>query len=195
LLLGVLPLVLVLTSFTRITIVLGFVRQGLGLGPVLPGVVVLAVSLALTAITMQPLAQRLYDAYTGAQTGDGVDVSKLAAAAADPLRQHMLESARTADVALVAGLAGLPRPESPSDLPLLVLACGYLLSELRAAFQIGIIVLLPFLLVDILVAAVASSLALPGFPVGALALMLKLYLFVAVDGWALLTGALVRSFR
>lgn len=190
---GLVPLVLVLTAFTRIAIVLGFLRQGLGAAGLVPAPVMFVLALGLTWVSMQPLVREIEPAIPHLTGAAGPEWMAFLRAAEGPMRRHLLLVTRTSDLALIAGLSGLPRPEHPSDLPILVLACGYLLSELRVAFQIGIVVLLPFLLVDLVVASVAASFALPGFPSAALALLLKVYLFVSVDGWSLLAGALLKS--
>lgn len=195
-LLSVAPALLVcLTSFTRITIVLTFLRQGLGMPSVPPNQVLAALALFLTLFSMEPTLDAVW---TRAVTPylDGKLAARAAAeAAAPPVRDFMLRQTRPSDLMLLAQISGAKKPASAEDVRLTTLAAAFLLSELKTAFQIGLVVLLPFLLIDLLVGVVVTSLGLSGVSPAAIGLPLKLALFVSIDGWNLIVGSLLRSFH
>lgn len=193
--LALLPtLVMLCSSFTRILIVLALLRQALGLQQVPPTPVLVGLSLLLSAFVMGPTLQRLEkEAYEPMARG------QLSAAAAlkraeGPWRAFMQAQVREQDLAVFAS-AMQSAPQSAADVPTWVLAPAFLLSELRTAFKIGFLIFLPFLVLDLMVAAVLNSMGLMMLPPTLFAAPLKLLLFTLVDGWALLATQLIRSFH
>lgn len=193
-LLSVAPALLVsLTSFTRITIVLAFLRQGLGMPNVPPNQVLAALALFLTLFSMEPTLDGIYKQAVRPYLDGKISAAAATEAGLPAVRQFMLRQTRTADLMLLAQISGAPRPSKAEDVRLATLSAAFLLSELKTAFQIGLVILLPFLLVDLLVCVAISSLGLSGLPASAVGLPVKLALFVSVDGWNLIVGSLLRS--
>ena len=195
-LLSVAPALLVcLTSFTRITIALTFLRQGLGMPGVPPNQVLAALALFLTLFSMEPTLDAIWSKAVTPYLDGKLAARAAAEAGLPPIRDFMLRQTRPADLMLLAQISGAKKPASPDDVRLPTLAAAFLLSELKTAFQIGLVILLPFLLIDLLVSVVITSLGLSGLSPAAVGLPLKLALFVSVDGWNLIVGSLLRSFR
>jgi flagellar biosynthetic protein FliP len=188
-------LVASLTTFTRFTIVLAFLRQGIGMPGVPPNQVLAALALFLTLFSMEPTIDAVWKRAVSPCLEGKMAVREAAEAGLPVAREFMLRQTRPADLMLLAELSGQRRPATPDDVRLPTLAAAFLLSELKTAFQIGLVILLPFLLVDLLVCVAISALGLSGLPANAVALPVKLALFVSVDGWNLIVGSLVRSIR
>jgi flagellar biosynthetic protein FliP len=194
-LLSLLPaIVLTMTSFTRTAVVLSFVRQGLGTQQAPPSQVLVGIALFITAFTMAPVASAIAkDAYAPYVAGK-IDESQALDRAIVPLRAFMLRQTREADLGLFYETANVPMPRSEEDVSMRMAAPAFVVSELTTAFQMGVMVLLPFLVIDLIVASVLMSLGMMMMPPQSISLPLKLLLFVAVDGWHLLVGSLLRSF-
>ncbi len=203
--LGFVPALLLMTTcYLRITIVLGLLRQAFGSPQVLPAQAVTAITLFCTALVMWPTWQRAYDAATAVEAVDSEDavqvVWRQAAASVVPIRQFMsrqIDATGNADhVWLFLRFApdSSPVPNSYDEVPLRVLLPAYVLSELKTAFLMGFQIYLPFLVIDLLVSAVTTSMGMFMLPPSMIALPLKLLLFVLVDGWYLLVGMLLESF-
>ena len=193
-LLAVAPALLIsLTSFTRITIVLTFLRQGLGMQNVPPNQVLAALALFLTLFSMEPTLDGIYQKGVAPYLEGKLAARPAAEAALPVVRDFMLRQTRPADLMLLARLSGGLKPATPADVRLATLSAAFLLSELKTAFQIGLVILLPFLLVDLLVSVAITSLGISGLPASAVALPVKLALFVTIDGWNLIVGSLLRS--
>lgn len=193
--LSLLPaIVLTMTSFTRTAVVLSFVRQGLGTQQAPPSQVLIGIALFVTAFTMAPVTEAIVkDAYEPYMAGKISDDEALARAAR-PMRSFMLRQTREADLGLFYEAARQPLPQVEEDVPMRLAAPAFIVSELTTAFQMGVLVLLPFLIIDLIVASVLMSLGMMMMPPSSISLPLKLLLFVAVDGWHLLVGSLLRSF-
>lgn len=193
-LLSVAPALLVsVTSFTRITIVLTFLRQGLGMPGVPPNQVLAALALFLTLFSMEPTLDGIYKQAVRPYLDQKLTAVQAVNAGLPVARKFMLRQTRTPDLLLLAQISGGPPPAKPDDVRLATLAAAFLLSELKTAFQIGLVILLPFLLVDLLVSVAISTLGLSGLPASAVGMPVKLALFVSVDGWNLIVGSLLRS--
>jgi flagellar biosynthetic protein FliP len=194
-LLSLLPaIVLTMTSFTRTAVVLSFVKQGLGTQQAPPAQVLVGIALFITAFTMAPIANTIAkDAYTPYVAGK-IDETQAIERAVMPLRAFMLRQTREADLALFYGAANAPMPRTEEDVSMRMAAPAFVVSELTTAFQMGVMVLLPFLVIDLIVASVLMSLGMMMMPPQSISLPLKLLLFVSVDGWHLLVGSLLRSF-
>jgi len=189
------PAILIsMTSFTRIVIVLSFVRQALGSQNVPPIQVIMALSLLLTAIVMAPVAQRIdrevLDPYAQQSIQEAQAFERTAAIA----REFLVPQTRESDLALFYELSKTPLPKSSADVALHLLVAAFMISELRTGFEMGFLIFLPFVLIDLVVASILTAMGMVMLPPTMLATPLKLLLFVVVDGWALLSRSLVSSF-
>ena len=186
--------VLMMTSFTRIVIVLSLLRQALGTVQAPPNQVLVGLSLFLTFFVMSPVLERIYtDAYVPF-SDRRIGFNDAVERAAVPLKQFMLRQTRESDIAVFAKLANQPQLNGPEDVPLKILVPAYVISELKTAFQIGFVVFIPFLIIDLVVASVLMSMGMMMLSPVIISLPFKLMLFVLVDGWNLMVGSLVRSF-
>jgi flagellar biosynthesis protein FliP len=183
-----------LTGFTRIIIVLGFIRTGLGTPTAPPNQVLVGIALFLTIFVMAPtFSQVKKDAYDPLQKGQ--ITQKVALERAEkPMREFMFDQTRTKDIALFAGMAKLDKPKTRADIPTYVLIPAFVISELKTAFQIGFLIFLPFLIIDLVVASTLMSMGMMMLPPIFISLPFKILLFVLVDGWNLVTRSLVESF-
>nr|WP_283254381.1 flagellar type III secretion system pore protein FliP [Ramlibacter paludis] len=194
--LAVLPALLVcVTAFLRIVIVLALLRHAMGMPETPPNTVVIGLALFLTLFTMAPVLHRAnQDAFQPFMQGTlAMDVAYTRGAA--PLREFMVRQTREQDLALMLELSKARTPQSIEDVSNVQLVPAFMLSELRAAFQIGFLLFLPFLLIDLIVSAILMSLGMMMMPPATLALPLKILMFILVDGWALVLKALVGSFH
>ena len=190
-----LPAVLLLmTAFTRIVIVLSLLRHALGTQASPPNQVIIGLSLFLTLFVMGPIADRIYtDAYVP-YSEQKIAFSQALDRAQSPLKNFMLKQTREPDLALFVKLARVEPPSAREQIPLRVLVPAFVTSELKTAFQIGFMVFLPFLIIDIVVSSVLMSMGMMMLSPMLISLPFKLMLFVLVDGWTLLVGSLVSSF-
>ena len=183
-----------ITGFTRIIIVLGFIRSALGTPTAPPNQVLVGIAFFLTLFVMQPTLSEVKDtAWDPLQKGDITQVQALKKAEL-PMREFMFKQTRETDVALFANLAKIERPKTRKDIPTQVLIPAFILSELKTAFQIGFLIFLPFLVIDIVVSSTLMSMGMVMLPPVFIALPFKILLFVLVDGWNLVTRSLVESF-
>lgn len=194
-LLSLLPaIVLTMSSFTRVVIVLGFVRQGIGTQQSPPNQVIVGLSLFITLFTMAPVLQTVMtDAYQPYQAGQ-INEQEALTRAAVPMRSFMLRQTREQDLKLFYSVAKEAIPATENDVPFRICAPAFVVSELTTAFQMGVLVLLPFLLIDLAVSSLLMAMGMMMVPPTSLSLPIKLLLFVAVDGWNLIVGSLLRSF-
>jgi flagellar biosynthetic protein FliP len=188
-------LLFTVTGFTRILIVLGFVRSGLGTPSAPPNQALVGIALFLTLFVMMPTFTKIKD--------DAVDplrkhqISQTVAwdRAQKPMREFMFNQTHTKDLALFAGMAKLERPQTRADIPTYVLIPAFAISELKTAFQIGFLIFLPFLIIDIVISSTLMSMGMVMLPPSMISLPFKILLFVLVDGWNLVTKATVESFH
>jgi flagellar biosynthetic protein FliP len=195
-LLAVLPSLLVcMTAFLRIIIVLSMLRHAIGMPETPPNTALIGLAIFLTLFTMAPMLQALnrdaLQPFLQGQIGTEAAYTK----ASQPLREFMGRQTREQDIALMIDLSKSPRPQSLDDVSTVQLIPAFMLSELRAAFQIGFVVFLPFLLIDLIVSSVLMALGMMMMPPITVALPLKLLMFILVDGWSLILKALVGSFH
>ncbi len=189
------PSILVMmTSFTRIVIVLAFMRQALGMQQTPPNQVLIGLALFMTFFSMAPVGARVHREALQPYLSEQIDFMTGLQRAAVPLRVFMLRQTREKDLALFVRLSGGERPATVNDVPLTTLIPAFLTSELKTAFQIGFMLFVPFLIIDMVIASVLLSLGMMMLPPILVSLPFKLMLFVMVDGWALLVGSLMRSF-
>jgi flagellar biosynthesis protein FliP len=194
-LLTLLPaLLLSMTPFVRLLIVFHFLRQALGTQTVPTNQTLIGLSLVLTFFLMQPVGAKVMKDAVEPYAKGRVTLSQALDRGAEPMRTFMLRYSREKEVALFVEMAKMPRPGRPEDLPLRVVAPAYILSELKAGFQIGAMLFLPFLVVDLVVASITTSIGMLQLPPVVISTPLKLLLFVMVDGWSLLIGSVMKSF-
>ncbi|WP_254311184.1 flagellar type III secretion system pore protein FliP [Rahnella aceris] len=187
-------MLLMCTSFTRIIIVLGLLRNALGTPSAPPNQVLLGLGLFLTFFVMAPVFDKIYsDAYQPFSENK-ITMQEAMDKGAQPLRQFMLRQTRESDLALYARLANIPPLAGPEAVPMRILLPAYVTSELKTAFQIGFTVFIPFMIIDLVVASVLMALGMMMVPPATISLPFKLMLFVLVDGWQLLLGSLAQSF-
>ena len=193
--LSFLPAVLLLmTSFTRLIIVLGLLRQALGLQSSPPNQVLVGLSLFLTFFVMAPVFDKVYDEAYKPLSENKISTERALERGIAPFKTFMLKQTRENDLALFAKMAKVPAMEGPEDVPLRILLPSFVISELKTAFQIGFTIFIPFLIIDLVVASVLMSMGMMMVPPASIALPFKLMLFVMADGWQLLIGALAQSF-
>jgi len=194
-LLTLLPALLVsLTPFTRLLIAFHFLRQALGTQTAPSNQTLIGLSLVLTYFLMQPVGASIYQQAVAPFQRGHLDAWSAVEQGGIPLRRFMLKFAREKDLALFLELAGAPRPARAEDVPMRVVVPAYILSELKTGFQIGAALFLPFLVIDLVVAAVTTSIGMLQLPPVVISTPLKILLFVMVDGWNLLVGSLMKSF-
>ncbi|MEW6293655.1 MAG: flagellar type III secretion system pore protein FliP [Pseudomonadota bacterium] len=187
-------MILMMTSFTRIIIVFSLLRHALGTQTSPPNQVLVGLALFLTFFIMAPVGEKIYtDAYLPLSENK-ISFQQALERGAVPLRSFMLKQTRDADLALFTKIAQAPKPEKVEDVPMRVLIPAFVTSELKTAFQIGFIVFIPFLIIDMVVASVLMAMGMMMMSPVIVALPFKIMLFVLVDGWQLLIGSLVTSF-
>jgi flagellar biosynthetic protein FliP len=185
---------LMMTGFTRIVIVLSLLRHAMGTQTAPPNQIVVGLSLFLTFFVMSPVLEKVYtDAYLPLSENK-INIMQAAERAALPMRGFMLKQTRETDIALFAGIAKTGAIKTPDDIPLRILVPAFVISELKTAFQIGFIIFIPFLVIDMVVASLLMSMGMMMMSPVMVALPFKLMLFVLVDGWHLVIGSLVQSF-
>ena len=187
-------LLIMTTSFTRISVVLSFLRTAMGTQAAPSNQVILSLSLFLTFFIMTPVWQQINkDAY---QPWKAQQISQEQAMerAVKPVRTFMLSQTREKDLALFVSLSKLQRPKNAAEIPTLTIIPAFMISELRTAFQIGFLIYIPFIVVDMVVASVLMSMGMMMLPPVMISLPFKILLFVLVDGWGLVIGSLVKSF-
>ncbi len=193
--LSLVPAILVsVTSFTRIVIVAHFLRQAIGTQTMPPNQIIIGLSLFLTFFIMQPVGERINrEAVQPMIQGQLTEMQALDRASV-PLREFMLRYTREKDLMLFLNISKQPRPASGQDIPMSVVIPSYMISELKTAFQMGFVLFIPFLVIDMVVASVLLSMSMMQLPPAMISTPFKILLFVMVDGWNLVIGSLVRSF-
>lgn len=183
-----------MTGFTRIIIVLGLLRSALGTQSTPPNQILVGLALFLTFFVMSPIFEKAYtDAYKPFSE-DKISIDVAMEQGVQPFKTFMLQQTRQPDLALFAKLAKVPEMQGPEQVPLRILLPAFVVSELKTAFQIGFTIFIPFLIIDLVVASVLMSMGMMMVPPATISLPFKLMLFVLVDGWQLLMGALAQSF-
>ena len=187
-------LLFTVTAFTRILVVLGFIRTGLGTPTAPPNQVLVGIALFLTLFVMAPtfaaVKKEAIDPLQAKQITEGEAFDR----GQKPIREFMFKQARTKDLALFVKLARVKRPKKRADVPTTVLIPAFIISELKTAFQIGFLIFLPFLVIDLVISSTLMSMGMIMLPPVFISLPFKILLFVLVDGWNLVTKSLVESF-
>jgi flagellar biosynthetic protein FliP len=189
------PSILVMvTSFTRIVVVLSLLRTALGTATAPPNSVLISLALFLTAFVMAPSFERAYDVGVKPLIANQITTEQAFERSSGPLRDFMLKNVREKDLRMFVDLAHEPQPSTPEQMSLRVLVPAFMISELKRAFEIGFLLFLPFLVIDLVVASVLMSMGMMMLPPVAVSLPFKLIFFVLVDGWSLVAGSLVQSY-
>ena len=189
------PSILVMvTSFTRIVVVLSLLRTALGTATAPPNTVLVSLALFLTAFVMGPSFQRAYDVGVKPLIANQITTEQAFERSSVPLRDFMLKNVREKDLKLFIDMSHEAQPAKPEDVSLRVLVPAFMISELKRAFEIGFLLFLPFLVIDLVVASVLMSMGMMMLPPVVVSLPFKLIFFVLVDGWRLVAGSLVQSF-
>jgi flagellar biosynthesis protein FliP len=193
--LSVVPgLLVTVTSFTRIIVVLSFLRTALGIQQTPPNTVLISLALFLSAFVMGPTLQRSYDDGIAPLIAEKLDTATALERTAKPFHDFMQTHVRDQDLQLFMGLGRMPAVATPDDTPYRALLPAFLISELRRAFEIGFLLFLPFLIIDIVVASLIMSMGMVSLPPNVISLPFKLIFFVLIDGWYLVCGSLIQSF-
>ncbi len=194
-LLTILPaLLLSMTPLVRLLVIFHFLRQALGTQSAPTNQTLVGLSLVLTYFLMQPVGAAIYQQAMVPLENNQITAWEALDRGSEPVRHFMLKFVREKDAALFVELAKLPPPRSPEDLPMRVVAPAYILSELKVGFQIGAVLFLPFLVIDLVVASITTSVGMLQLPPVVISTPIKILLFVMVDGWNLLVGSLMKSF-
>ncbi|WP_354070317.1 flagellar type III secretion system pore protein FliP [Caulobacter sp. 1776] len=188
-------IVIMTTSFVRIVVVLGLLRTAIGIQQSPPNPVIISLALFLTAIVMGPTFEKSYDAGIKPLLDHQMELPEAFEAAGGPVKGFMLRQVDREDLALFVRLSKIPKPKTAQDTPLNVVTPAFMISELKRAFEIGFLLFIPFLVIDLVVASVLMSMGMMMLPPATISLPFKLIFFVLVDGWRLVAGSLVESFQ
>jgi flagellar biosynthetic protein FliP len=187
-------ILIMMTSFTRIVVVLSLLRTALGTATAPPNAVIVSLALFLTAFVMGPALQRSYEVGIKPLISNEITAEQAFERGSGPLRAFMQKNVREKDLKLFADMAAEPAPANPDNLSLRILVPAFMISELKRAFEIGFLLFLPFLIIDLVVASVLMSMGLMMLPPVVVSLPFKLIFFVLVDGWSLVAGSLIQSY-
>ena len=189
-------ILIMMTSFTRIVVVLSFLRTAIGThGQMPPNQLIVGLALFLTFFVMGPVLERVNDDALQPLIADEIPYKEALDRGMAPMREFMMKQTRPKDMALFVRLARIDQPQTRADIPNTVLIPSFIISELRTAFQIGFVLFIPFLVIDLVVSSVLLSMGMMMLPPIVVSLPFKILLFVLVDGWNLVVQSLVRSFR
>ena len=187
-------IIVMMTSFTRIVVVLSLLRTALGTATTPPNAVIVSLALFLTAFVMGPALQRGYDTGIKPLINNEITLEQSFERTTDPLRSFMQKNVREKDLKLFVDMSNEAPPASPEQMSLRVLVPAFMISELKRAFEIGFLLFLPFLIIDLVVASVLMSMGMMMLPPVVVSLPFKLIFFVLVDGWSLVAGSLIQSY-
>jgi flagellar biosynthetic protein FliP len=187
-------ILIMMTSFTRIVVVLSLLRTAMGTATAPPNAVIVSLALFLTAFVMGPAFQNAYDVGIRPLMNNEISVEQAFERSSEPFKAFMLKNVREKDLKLFSDLSREPAPASPEALSLRILVPAFMISELKRAFEIGFLLFLPFLIIDLVVASVLMSMGMMMLPPVVVSLPFKLIFFVLVDGWTLVAGSLVQSY-
>ncbi len=188
-------LILVMTSFLRLIVVFSFLRQALGTQQMPPNQILVSLAMILTFFIMQPVGEKAYNAGIKPYIEKKIGYEEAFERGVEPFKEFMIKNTREKDLALFFRIRKLKNPKSYKDVPLMVAIPAFLISELKSAFEIGFLLFLPFLVIDMVVSSVLMSMGMMMLPPVMISLPFKLLIFVLVDGWNLLVGNLIESFK
>ena len=187
-------IVLMMTAFTRIVIVLAILRQALGAGQAPPNQVLIGLSLFLTLFVMGPVVDKINTDAVQPYMAEQIDATTALQRGSEPLKRFMLDQTRESDIATFVRISGGKGFDKPEDVPLRILVPAFATSELKSAFQIGFLIFIPFVIIDLVVASALMSMGMMMLSPVLISLPFKIMLFVLIDGWALVMGTLAQSF-
>lgn len=187
-------LIIMVTSFTRMVVVLSFLRSSMGLQQSPPNMVILSLAMFLTLFVMGPTFEKAYEEGIAPLVAEKISEEEAMKKAIEPFHGFMLKNVREKDLALFMDLSKIKTVAEPKDTPLKVLIPAFMISELKRAFEIGFLIFIPFLIIDLVIAAVLMSMGMMMLPPVMISLPFKIIFFVLIDGWHLLCGSLVNSF-
>jgi flagellar biosynthetic protein FliP len=187
-------ILLTVTSFTRIIIVFHFLRQAMGTQQMPPNQVLASLAIFMTFVIMLPVGQEIYDSALSPYMDEQIDLMEAADRAQGPLRNFLFRHTREKDLSIFYSVARMDRPQNKEEVPTIMLAAAFVISELKTGFTIGFLIYIPFLILDMVIASILLAMGMMMLPPIMISLPFKILLFVLVDGWALLTGSLVSSF-
>ena len=194
--LGLAPsLLIITTSFTRIAVVLSLLRSALGLQQSPPNVVLVGISLFLTLFIMEPVFQKAYTEGVKPLMEEKIDETKAMENIGAPFKTFMLKATREKDLELFLDLGKIAKPKTPDDVPFRVVVPAFMISELKRAFEIGFLIFIPFIVIDLVVSSILMSLGMMMLPPVMISLPFKLIFFVLIDGWNMLIQSLVKSYQ
>ena len=188
-------LILMVTSFTRIVIVFSLLRQAMGLQQTPPTQIVISLALILTIFIMEPYAKKSWEDGVQPYMDKKIGYELAFERGIKPFKEFMIKNTRESDIALFYRIKKEPNPKNIDDVPLTLLMPAFIVSELRTAFEIGFLIFLPFLVIDIIVASILMSLGMMMLPPVMISLPIKIIFFIVIDGWQLLIGNLAQSFK
>lgn len=188
-------IILTVTSFTRIVIVFSFLRQALGIHQMPPNQVLISLAIFMTFVIMFPVGKSINENALQPYLNEEIGFTDALRQAEKPIREFLIKNTREKDISLFVSIAKINRPKKVDDVPTYVLIPAYMTSELKTAFEIGFLIYIPFLIIDMVVSSVLLSMGMMMLPPVMISLPFKILLFVLVDGWHLLIGSLVSSFR
>jgi flagellar biosynthetic protein FliP len=187
-------IVLTVTSFTRIIIVFHFLRQAMGTQQMPPNQVLASLAIFMTVVIMMPVGRTINDTALQPYLKEEIGYTEALGLAETPLRSFLFKHTREKDISVFFSITGLERPQNKDEVPIMVLIPAYVISELKTGFQIGFLIYIPFLILDMVVASILLSMGMMMLPPVMVSLPFKILLFVMVDGWNLIIGSLVNSF-
>lgn len=188
-------LILMVTSFTRIVIVFSLLRQAMGLQQTPPTQIVISLALILTIFIMEPYAKKSWEDGVKPYMDEKIGYEEAFEKGIKPFKEFMIKNTRESDLALFYRIKKEPNPKNIDDVPLTLLMPAFIVSELRTAFEIGFLIFLPFLVIDIIVASILMSLGMMMLPPVMISLPIKIIFFIVIDGWQLIIGNLAQSFK
>jgi len=187
-------IMLTVTSFTRIIIVFSFLRQAMGTAQMPPTQILASLAIFMTFVIMYPVGKQINDEALQPYLQERIGFSDALHTAEQPLRAYLFKHTREKDLSVFYSITKMDRPEKKEEVPTILLVAGYVISELKTGFQIGFMIYIPFLILDMVVASILLAMGMMMLPPAMISLPFKILLFVMVDGWNLLTASLVNSF-
>lgn len=188
-------ILIMMTSFTRIVVVLSFLRTAIGIQQTPPNTVLISLALFMTFFIMAPTLNAAYNQAVVPLLDESIDEVTALERASEPFKEFMLKHVREDDLSMFIGAAKIDLPSEPMATPMHVLIPAFMISELRRAFEIGFMIFLPFLIIDLVVASILMSMGMMMLPPVTISLPFKIIFFVLVDGWHLVAGSLIQSFN
>ncbi|TLP36161.1 flagellar type III secretion system pore protein FliP [Arcobacter arenosus] len=188
-------LLLMITSFTRLLIVFSLLRQAMGLQQTPPNQIIVSLALIMTIFIMEPYAKRSWDVGVKPYMDEVIGYEQAFEEGVKPFKEFMIKNTREKDLALFYRIKKEENPKNIDDVPLTLLMPAFIVSELKTAFEIGFLIFLPFLVIDIIVASILMSLGMMMLPPVMISLPIKIIFFIVIDGWALIIGNLAQSFK